>query len=261
MKTTLKLVMVTGLLMVGLLTSASSCQKFAMNFDGDYHYTETIQKTISFAGKSLLSIDNSVGTVQIEDGLPAAIELTATKKARSQADLDRVNLEFQEDAGKLRIHSVQPDNHSSRWAVDYVLKIPAGTRVEIDQGVGEIRITDHEGSLSIDLGVGDVRLESVRGDELSINLGVGDVDLVSIESRSVSASVGTGDLDVRLRPDASFTVSADVGLGDLTIKGFANMHVEREGFIAQSAKAVLGAGEGKLTLEVGVGDLDVRPLE
>ena len=256
-----KLGMVVGVLLVGLLTSASSCSKFAASLDDDYRYSEMIQKTIHFAGKTELSLDNSVGSITIEDGPQAVIELTATKKAKFQSDLTQVSIEIQEGPTSVTVRSVYLKDHGAKWSVDYVVKVPAGTELKIDQGVGRIRITNHEGSTSIDLGVGDVRLVNMRADEVSLDLGVGDADLIGMESKSVSASVGTGDLDVRLRPDASFTVHGDVGLGDVSIQGFPNMQVEREGFIAQSVRAVLGTGEGQLDLDVGVGDLDVRPLE
>ena len=39
-----------------------------------------------------------------------------------------------------------------------------------------------------------------------------------------------------------------------------NMKIEEEGFLAKSARAVLGSGEGTLILDVGVGDLSVVSL-
>jgi hypothetical protein len=261
MNATHKLGISLGLLTVGLLTSAASCSKFAISLTEDYRYTEAVQQTISFVGKMELSLHNSVGAVSLEPGPPDVIELVAIKKAKSQGDLENLTIEMQESPTGVRVRSLHPTSQGSKWAVEYSLRVPSGTRLEIDQGVGDVRIANHEGSTWVDLGVGNVRLENVRGDEISVDLGVGDVRLIGIESKSASASVGTGDLDVRIRPDASLIIDAHVGIGDLSIRGFPKIQIEREGFIAQSVRAVVGAGEGRLKLSVGVGDLDVRPLE
>ena len=166
MKAVHKLGIAAGLLAMGLLTSASSCSKFAIDSDHDYRYTETIQQSINFAGKAELILDNFVGAITVEDGPEDLIELAATKKAESRADLEKVRLEIQENPTSVEIHSMHPEHQRAKWAVEYVLKVPAGSRLTIDQGAGEIRITNHEGSMSIDLGVGEVKLENILAEDL-----------------------------------------------------------------------------------------------
>ena len=258
-----KSLVLVGILLAGLMTLAASCSsELHFDWDGHYRYTETMQQTIPFVGKQTLMIETSVGEIKIESGAQSAIEMTATKKAKHQEDLSQLHVEIQETATGVEIRSVHSEHQNTKWAVDYLLKIPAGTGVQIDQGVGEIHIANHQGGAStVKLGVGDLKMENIQLASLSADVGVGDIVLKNIDSSVIAANVGTGDLNLRLRPDASFTVEAEVGMGDVTIKGFPNMNLSRKGFIAHSVNGTIGQGLGRLHLHAGVGDITVRPLE
>lgn len=256
-----KLFLVTAILAGTIILSAYSCTRdLIMNFEEDYAYSEAFHRSSVFSDLDFIRLDNSVGAISIQSWTEQRVELVAVKKARTEEDLAKVRIEIQESRDSLIIRSVHPEQRGTKWAVEYALSVPIGTELILDQGVGEILIFGHEGEISVNLGVGDLTLEDVRGSEIEADLGVGDLDLVDIQGSLVKANVGTGDLSVLLRPDASYTVSADVGLGDLSIRGFANMKLEEEGFLAKSARAVLGNGEGTLILDVGVGDLSVMSL-
>jgi hypothetical protein len=256
-----KLFLVIAILTGTIILSAYSCTRdLVMNFEEDYEYTEALHRNTFFNDLDFIRIDNSVGSITIRSWPDSRVELVALKKARSLEDLEQVQIDIQTSRDSLIIRSVYPKQRGTKWAVDYALSVPTGTEIILDQGVGEVSVFGHEGEISINLGVGDLTLEDVRGAEIEADLGVGDLNLVDIQGSFVKANLGTGDLSVLLRPDASYTVSADVGLGDLSIRGFANMRLEEEGFLAKSAKAVLGNGEGTLILDVGVGDLSVISL-
>ena len=252
-----------GILLAGLMSTAASCSsEFNLDWDDHYQYTETTQQIIPFVGKQTLTIENSIGEIKIESGTQNAIEMTATKKTKHPEDLSQLRIEIRETPAGVEIRSIHPEHQSSKWAVEYVLKIPAGTGVQIDQGVGEISVANHQGGAStVKLGVGDLKLENIQLTSLSADVGVGDIILKNIDSSAIEANVGTGDLNLRLRPDASFTVDAEVGMGDVTIKGFSNMNLSHKGFIAHSVNGTIGQGTGRLHLHVGVGDITVRPLE
>jgi len=245
-----------ALLLGALLVSGQSCATRVV--EGKLRYSETIQQTIPFAGKTKLTIENPAGSIEIRGWDQAAVELVATKKARSESELREIEVEIEEGPNTLSIRS----RHSkivSKWLVDYRLKVPRGVELSIDQGAGEVTIEDHEGSIAVDLGAGDLNLRDVRAPRITLDVGAGDVDLLVLEADSIEINLGTGDLDLRLPPDASFAVDTDVGVGDLTIAGFEAMRIREEGLIARSAEGTLGAGEGTLAIRVGVGDVDVRP--
>ncbi len=267
-KTSLALV---GVLLAGLFTLAASCTA-EFDFDdwddiddvGDhYPYSETVAETIQFANKQIVHVDNGVGSVKIETGFSSAIQLEMTKKTKRPEDLAKLYLDIKQTATSIEISTKHPDHlKHSKWKADYILKIPAGMGLNIDQGVGEIQITNYAGAQSsLNLGVGEVTVYSSQFTHLYLDLGVGEANLNYVESRKISASIGTGDLHIGLRPDASFAIEADVGMGDLSVRGFKNMNLSRSGFIGQSLHGVVGTGESTLHLHVGVGDLSVNALE
>ena len=244
------------LLLGALLVSGQSCATRVV--EGELRYSETIQQTIPFAGKTKLILENPAGSIEVAGWGEAEVELVATKKARSESDLREIDVEIREEPDGVRIRS----RHSelvSKWLVDYELRVPYGVDLTIDQGAGGVTIEDYSGSIAVDLGAGDLNVKEVRAPEISLDVGAGDVDVTILESLRIEIDLGTGDLDLRLPPDASFAVEARVGVGDLTIAGFETLSIRQEGLISQSAEGTLGAGEGTLRINVGVGDVDVKP--
>lgn len=244
------------LLLGALLVSGQSCAIRVV--EGELRYTETIQQTIPFVGRTKLTIENPAGSLEITGWGEPRVELVATKRARSEGDLQEIDVEIREEPDGVRIRSLHSEI-VSKWLVDYRLKVPYGVALEIDQGAGEITIADYAGSITVDLGAGDLNLKEVRAPEISLDVGAGNVDAVVLESQRIEIDLGTGDLDLRLPPDASFAVEVRVGVGDLTISGFETLNIRQEGLISQSAEGTLGAGEGTLSIRVGVGDVDVKP--
>ena len=247
-----------ALLLMALLVSGQSCTTRVV--EGSLRSSETIERTIPFAGRAHLSIENPAGSIEIEGWDRPEVKLVATKRARTEGELREIEVEIREVPEGLEIRS----RHSelvSKWLVDYTLKVPRGVALSLDQGAGEVRIAGHRGSIEVKLGAGDLRLEDVRAPRISLDVGAGNVDAVVRESQYIEIDLGTGNLDLRLPPDASFRVDAAVGVGNLTIAGFETMALQKEGWIAQSAEGTLGRGEGTLALRVGVGDVDVRPAQ
>ncbi len=233
-----------------------------------FPYSETVEETVDFAGRTSLGVENEIGSITIgpgadltvQTGVSSVVELVAVKQARTEEILAAVEIIIEESDKGLRIRSDAPERYSGRWGVDLVLTVPVGIALQIEQGVGDITLSAHSGSVSIELGVGSVEIEQLIATELKIELGVGDLTLTDIECKFARIEVGTGSLDVLLPPDASYTVSASVGLGDITIAGFADMAIEQKGFVGQEVQGVLGAGAGQLLLDLGVGDIVVRSL-
>ncbi len=233
-----------------------------------FPYSETVEETVDFAGRTTLGVENEIGSITIgpgadltvQTGASSVVELVAVKQARTEEILAAVEIVIEESDKGLQIRSEAPKRYSGRWSVDFVLTVPVGIALQIEQGVGDITLSAHSGSVSIELGVGSVEIEQLFATELKIELGMGDLTLVDVECKFAQVEVGTGDVDIRLHPEAAYTVTGVVGLGDITIAGFPAMVLEQEGFIRKEAHAVLGEGAGQLVLVVGVGDIVVRPL-
>jgi hypothetical protein len=91
--------------------------------------------------------------------------------------------------------------------------------------------------LDLDMGVGDLKVDDIEGD-LHVELGVGDADI-----RASSAAVRS--------------VDVQAGVGDAGVIANGN-RVRRHGFIGSTASWDEGRGRSEVRLHVGVGDATVR---
>ena len=102
---------------------------------------------------------------------------------------------------------------------DWRVKLPASLALELEMGVGDIKLDNFANHLDLELGVGAVRVETSN------------VDFESIH--------------------------ASAGVGDASIRGFNTRADNERSFISADA-SYLGGGEFVMNIEVGVGDVQVR---
>ena len=142
------------------------------------------------------------------------------------------------------------------WKIDFRLKIPALTDVEIDSGVGPVKLSGVEGSIRLNALQSDAEL-SLTGGYFSgvIQRGAVKVSIPSRNWRGLGANLqlAGGTLEVLLAPGFSGDVDANVlRLGE--IKNSYTGLVPREGS-ANNPRLLLGrAGAGGATLSFTVGD-------
>ena len=244
---------------------------FGLRFGGigkatpGYPYSEVIEKTIDLAGKTTISLENPAGSITIgtedrgsvQTRTNRVVELVAVKRAKTETALASLAIEIGETDTGIEIRSVHRSWNASRRVVDYVLTVPVGVDLQIEQAAGDTVLRGVYDTVSLELGAGSIKMENLSAGTLSVELGAGDLTLLDVESDSVEADVGVGSIDVMLPTDASYTFDASVGVGDLSVSGFPNVQVEREGFIGHTARGVLGTGIGILRLDVGVGEIAV----
>ncbi len=144
--------------------------------------------------------------------------------------------------------------------MDYFVKVPAGVTLQIEQGVGDVVVSDFSGSLAVKLGVGKVQAERITATSVAVEIGAGDVKLLDLNSQQSVVNGGTGSIEVTLRPDASVTVAAATGIGSVTIAQFPGMQLAMRGFLGHEADAVLGVGAASLTAKLGVGEIRIQPV-
>lgn len=171
-------------------------------------------------------VDFPVGTLRVEptDAGKVSFDLTVKCKGRSQADCeeraDQIRIESDEAGGVLSLKvKGYPKYRSHNIELRGVLRVPAELALRIEMGVGDLRITDIQGDLDVDLGVGDA-----------------DIHTSERAVRSVEVSTGVGDA----------AVFASGG------------RVRRHSFISSSASWDEGRGKSNVNLNVGVGDGTVR---
>jgi hypothetical protein len=249
-----------GLMLTAILVSAYACDSVDFDLNGDYPFAKTVEDAVALTGVPSVRVDNPVGSVEVRDGAANEMTWTARVQTKHENDLKHVNVRVTESDLGIYLDVEHPRRERTEWKVALTLTVPAGTQLDVRQGVGEVDIAAHRGSTSIDLGVGDVRLHDLEADALDVTVGTGDVTLINANGKRITVDVGTGNLGLQFPQHASYRLDAEVSLGNLTVQGFAEMNLSRSGLLTQACRGQIGDGDGELQLNVGVGNLTVTPM-
>jgi len=125
--------------------------EFAVTFGGigspgwGFPYSETVEDTVGLSGRTSVAVENEMGSITIEPDVGVAIQtgatdaltLVAVKRARKEDVLAAVEIVIGDTGKGLQIRSQAPDRYLGHWSVDFVLRVPVGTSLQIEQGVGD----------------------------------------------------------------------------------------------------------------------------
>jgi hypothetical protein len=148
------------------------------------------------------------------------------------------------------------------WKIDYHIKVPALTDLEIDGGVGPISLAGVEGALRLNALQSEANL-SLTGGLVSVTVQSGAINL-NIPSRgwhglSAEFRMASGNLTVVLQPGFSADVNADVlRLGEIK-SSFPGLQAQDRNSITQrSIRARAGSGGATLNFTVGDGTIVIK---
>jgi len=227
---------------------------------GDEAGTSRSSGSFDLGMQNGVAIENGVGDIVVSSYVVDSaqtpprqiVEWTAVREAD---DLTKLTVETETTATGVTLRTVGDGK------VDYALRVPAGTNLDLVDGAGRIEVAGHlAAQVSVTLGAGELVLSDLVAEELSLSLGAGKVGLSGVEATRLKAHVGAGEIALDLPLGASATVSASVGIGDVDVSGFPDMTVRLRGFFfTRSVDAVLGGGSAEVSLSVGIGRIVVHP--
>lgn len=149
------------------------------------------------------------------------------------------------------------------WKLDYVIKIPALTDLEVDAGNGPIRLKGVEGALRLNAVQSDAVL-SLTGGEAHIIVQKGSI-VFHLNSRNwhglgAEVKLASGELNVILPTDASADLNAEVvGAGDIEIKTIKIDPSDKVGLTARAVHGRTGNGGATLSFIIGNGKIRIGP--
>lgn len=123
-----------------------------------------------------------------------------------------------------------------RTGVDYNLRVPSGSTVEVESEAGDIEVSSLDNTVTVLARSGDVSVEDIQG-SIGIESQAGDVTVesVSTETGNAEINVGSGDLEI-----------TDLVVGIL------------EAHVVAGDVALLGRFSGSGSVSVETGSIDVR---
>jgi Toastrack DUF4097 len=189
---------VTGLLLLALLIGLVLLW---LSYGDRAGGTSVFEDSIETGPEPLVRLTNGPGRVSIEgvEGLEN-VEISAKRYARGRntaaakenaADVP-VETSSGEDSG-LEISS----EGGGGTGVDYALRVPPGTVVEVKSETGDVEVSGLENDATVRAESGDISVEDVRG-SIAIEAPRGDVTVesVSTETGNAEITVGSGDLEI-----------------------------------------------------------------
>ncbi|HEX8721220.1 MAG TPA: hypothetical protein VF736_11350 [Pyrinomonadaceae bacterium] len=233
-----------------------------------------------------VSIDGAPeGSVTVEGWARAEVEITAEveQSADTEENLTRLaalnTFAVDEDLNHVRVMTVGlhdrkyakraarglPKNLPAMpWRIDYRLKVPAASDLEINAGRGALSVSGVEGALRINAGGGGAgSLFALAGGDVEATVASGPftvrVPARNWRGRGLSLRLASGDLTVELPPGFSGDVDAEVlraGRVENTFPGLAPR--ERTTQTERSLQGRAGQGGATLSFTVGDGALRIR---
>lgn len=236
-------------------------------------------------GGTLTVVGAPQGSIVIEGWPRSEIDVTAEIQwqAETEADLDRLaavnSFAFDEDVNHFSIlttgtHDQPFMRRVARdfpkrllglpWKIDYRIRVPVATDLEINGGRGPINLSGVEGSLTLSATESDATL-TLTGGVVSATIAAGKVN-VSIPVRSWRGSgaeirLASGDLSIELASGFNGDIDADILRSGQIENSFQGLEPrERNGLTARSIKGRAGAGGAYFNFTVGDGRLRLKKM-
>jgi hypothetical protein len=223
------------------------------------------------------------GSITIEAWQRSEVDLTADIEwqAETQADFDILaqvnNFAFDEDTNHLRILTTGTHdreylkkvakNFPKRllnlpWKIDFHLKVPVSTDIEIDAGHGPISLSGVEGALRINATESETSL-TLSGGMASVTIAAGNVNLsIPVKSwRGAGAEIriAAGVLNVDLAPGFNGDIDADVLRAGKIENNYDGLTIrEKPGITERLVRGRAGSGGAFFKFVVGDGTISFR---
>jgi hypothetical protein len=188
--------------------------------------------------------DAAETTVEVRPGNPNhKADLTAAEQTRVEYD-----------AGRLLVKGPKGWRSYAPWAgggsIEVVVGCPAGSRLEADTGVGQLRGSGRLGECRCTMGVGDIRLE--RTGPVQLSTGAGDVEVGRVAGHA-EVSSGSGALRIGF-VDGPATIKG--GNGDLAV-GEITGDLELK---AANGRITVGTAHGSVSAKTAKGDVTLAEV-
>jgi hypothetical protein len=234
-------------------------------------------------GSALTLLGAPAGSITIEAWPRSEVDITAEIELRADTEEDLALLStvngfvLDEDANRLRILTTGTHDKAFMkraakgfpkkllglpWKIDYRIRVPAITDIEIDAGRGPVILKGVEGAVTLNALEGDVTINP-SGGLLRATVGSGKLN-VSLSARSwrgagADIRLATGELTLELPSGYSGDINADILRTGKIENEYSTLEpCERTTFTPRSIKARAGAGGPQLSFTLGDGTLRIK---
>jgi DUF4097 and DUF4098 domain-containing protein YvlB len=244
---------VVGAILVGWLVDRAKDLDLDATDWGTGSYSERTEFTFDLGAAPYLELDSFAGNVTVRAGEGNTVRVTATKNASRESDLDAIEITWDEQEGGLRVEAKAGERLASNRWVEFDITMPAGARLDLKSGAGNVNIHDVEGELRAQTGAGNIAVRGARA-PVDLDTGAGNINYEGTPQSDCTFETGAGNITLRLSEDADVEVDLDSGIGEVTVRDF-----EVQGSVTRGeVKGVIGAGmRGRIKASTGAGNINV----
>ena len=234
-------------------------------------------------GSTLTIIGAPVGSITVEGWSRSEVDISAEiqLRANSEADLDQLaavnNFSLDEDMNHLRVLSTGIHDKAFMravakkfpkallglpWKIDYRIRAPFATDLEINAGRGAVKVAGVEGNIRVSATESEANLK-LSGGTLSATIAAGKLNLsIPVKSwRGVGAEVrvAAGEVNLELPPGFNGDINAEILRSGQIVNSYGGLEPrEKPGITPQVMKARAGAGGAFFQLTVGDGTIYIK---
>jgi hypothetical protein len=173
-----------------------------------------------------VSVEFGVGDLRLLAGAPGEtlVEVTPTNPA-DKGDLQAAaQTQVEHASGSLVVRGPRHWRQWTPWggraSVDVEIRLPEGSSLSADLGIGAVHCTGRLGDVDVKTGMGDVRVDSAR--HVRIRTGFGEVTLATAEG-DAELKTGSGRIDVGSVGGAATVKNSNGGTRIGTVEGRAQV--------------------------------------
>jgi hypothetical protein len=184
--------------------------------------TSVFEDSIETGPEPVVRLTNGPGRVRVEgvEGLEN-VEINAKRYARG-----RNTAAAKENAAQVPVEASSGEDSALEIAsdggggtgVDYALRVPPETAVEIESEAGDVEISGLDNSVTVRTESGDVSVEDVRG-SIGMEAVRGDVTVESVSTETGNAEIAVGSGDLEIENLVVGILEARVESGDVALFG------------------------------------------
>jgi len=221
----------------------------------DVVQTQKFNYPLANGGK--FTLDGANGTVAIHCSDRNEVEITATKHADSQADLDAIPIDIKQGTGAIEVHTVYSSPGSHNGEVSYQVAVPKDlSNLQANTANGSISAQNVSGSVSIKSENGAITATSLKGPfSLSTTNGSITADCTDLAGDGLLHTTN-GSIILALPRSADALIDATTTVGQIN----SNLSAGKvnKGIVGGTLEAKLGAGSHRLEVKTTNGTVSLE---
>jgi len=214
--------------------------------------TQKFNYPLASGGK--FKIDDANGAIAIRCSDGNEVEITATKHAHTQADLDAIRIDIKQGTGTIEVHTIYPSSGPHTGGVSYQVVVPKDLgNLEANTANGSITAENVSGNVSMKSENGAITATSLKGSfSLSTTNGSINADCIDLVGDGLLQTTN-GSIGLALPRSADALIDASTTVGRINSNLSANKI--NKGAVGETLEARLGAGSHRLEAKTTNGSI------